>query len=245
MNRLSDAWFEFKGISSKNMGIKMLEMPKRSVAYLKGKYRQVAGMDGNYFLTDGTYENAEISFSFDLVDRSKGAQVDAWLAGIGTLRFSDEPDRQYVKAVLGRASNRRNTTKHLDGQTYSVVFTAHPFKRSYPEPEEREIYESGTTINNPGTAPSEPRIKITGSGDFSLTIGMETMFFSGVSDGGIIVDTELKDALTYDGTLLATDNASGDFIRIQPGTNVVSWLVEEGEGNEVTGITILPRWRWK
>ena len=111
-----------------------------------------------------------------------------------------------------------------------------------PEAEPFTISASGESFTNPGTAPSLPRVKITGSGDFSVSIGMETLFFSGVSGGGIIVDSELMDALTYDGELLANDRVSGTPFQIQTGVNVVSWLAESG--SSVTAVEILPRWRY-
>jgi phage-related protein len=66
------------------------------------------------------------------------------------------------------------------------------------------------------------------------------MFFNDV-DGGIIVDTELMDAFTEDGAALANDHVSGQFFRIAPGRNVVSWQAEDG--SSVSSVSILPRWR--
>ena len=85
------------------------------------------------------------------------------------------------------------------------------------------------------------------------TIGGETIYFEGVSDGGIIVDSELMDALSYDGTALANDKISGQPWLLQPGSLTVSWDfdpdgVDEATGdllnNSVTSVEILPRWRW-
>ena len=223
------------------MGVKMLEMPKRGLPFLRGRYQAVSGMDGGAFITDGTYENIEVSFSFDVTDRDSVPAVDAWLAGAGPLIFSDEPDRAY-DARLNKAFNRRAISKRLDGQRYAVAFTCAPFKRQYPAPEAIELTAAGTIVN-PGSAPSQPRVTIAGSGDFSVTIGLETLFFSDVSGGGIIVDSELMDAFSYDGTELANDHFSGQPFQILPGSNNVSWTVEDG--SSISKITILPRWRWR
>ena len=129
-----------------------------------------------------------------------------------------------------------------------MVFSCQPFARLWPEAEPIEITSSGTPLRNPGTAPSLPRIEIIGSGDFSLTIGMQTMFFIGV-ESGIIVDSELLDALTLDGSLLANGKIDGDFFEIPPGESVVQWLEggideeDESTPGSIEKVTITPRWR--
>ena len=136
------------------------------------------------------------------------------------------------------------------GQRFTVAWTCAPHRRLYPDAEPITITSSGTAIDNPGTAAALPRVEITGNGDFSITIGMQTAFFRGV-EGGIIVDSELGDALTTDGAQLANDRMDGELYAIQPGTNVVSWLTggEDEDGNATTGsvsqVRITPRWRYR
>ena len=166
----------------------------------------------------------------------------AWLTGSGPLRFSWAEDRAY-DARAAKSSDAAQVSPDADPlMEFDVTFTCQPFRRLVPEAAPFTISSSGESFTNPGTAPSLPRVKITGSGDFSVSIGMETLFFSGVSGGGIIVDSELMDALTYDGELLANDRVSGTPFQIQPGVNVVSWLAESG--SSVTAVEILPRWRY-
>lgn len=241
MKRLNEAWFRFGGVDSTDMGVTMVEMPKRSLPTLKGRFRTVSGQDGEQLVSDGTYENVELSFAFDVRNRDDVSAVDGWLTGTGRIRFSDEEDREY-QVLRIKSLSRSSITKHLDGQRYKATLTCHPFKYGWPYAKAKEFTTSGGKLTNPGTAPSKPRVKITGSGDFSVSIGLETLFFSNVSGGGIIVDSELMDAFTYDGANLANDNVSGQFWAIRPGVNFVTWVVEEGS---VSKVEILPRWRWK
>lgn len=241
MKRHSEAWFEFGGIKNTELGVEMISMPARNLPIQRGKSYCVSGRSGMLWRSDGAYDNVEISLEFIVPDEVNIIAVNGWLSGSGLLRFSDEPEYAY-EARISRNFKRQSVTPRMTAQRYAVTFTCHPFRLLYPEADAFTISASGSTFNNPGTAPSKPRLKITGSGDFSVTIGMETLFFSGVTDGGIIVDSQLMDALTYDGALLANDRISGMPWTLQPGWNVVSWLTETG--SYVSGIEITPRWRY-
>ena len=250
MNRLTEVWFEFNGIQSNEMGVLMTEMPKRGLAFERGKHMSVAGRSGSVFISDGAYDNIDVSLTFDVRDGSDVPRIDAWLSGAGALRFSDEPDKAY-DARISKGLSRKSVMRRFDAQRYSVTFTCHPFKRAYPEPGEITVTTSGTIITNPGTAPASPCVRIAGKGAFTVTIGTNTMWFENVENGGIVIDSELMDVLTYDGESLANDHAGGQPWTLKPGANIVSWSVDTTETsggvqlNDITSVSILPRWRWK
>lgn len=119
--------------------------------------------------------------------------------------------------------------------TVPVVFK--PFRRISPDAADITITSSGTTITNPGTVYSLPRVKITGSGEATVNIGSDSVHFDSIPSGGIIVDSELMDAFNSSGTQLLNDLMDGEPWRIPTGTSLVSW-----EGS-VTKVIIEPRWR--
>ncbi len=249
MNKLTTAWFEYKNVRSDSLGILLTEMPKRTVAARQITRWKVAGRSGRIRISDDSYDDISVQLSFDARDESKLRQVDAWLTGSGLLRFSDEDELVY-DACIEAAPARQSIRPRFGGQRYTVKFICAPFKSLYTPAADIEKTASGSFFDNPGTAPAPSRVKIAGSGCFSVTIGMQTMFFRNVSGGGVIVDREIGDVLTYDGTLLANDWASGELFEIQPGRNYVSWLTGglDDEGNTVSGsvsnVTIEPRWRY-
>lgn len=242
MARLNSEWFEFAGIKSTDMGVRMMDPHVRGRGEWRGKSLTASGRSGDYWRTDGAYETITIKRQL----RVPGSQLDsvaAWLTGSGRLRFSYQGDRAY-DARISKAIEFKRTVPGTDPLfDCDVTFVLQPFARLYPEAENIVITASGTAIpgGNPGTAPSLPRVKITGSGDFSLTIGIETIFFSDVTDG-IIVDSERMDALSYDGLTLANDHMGGTPFSIQPGYNVVSWMLEDGAS--ISKVEITPRWRY-
>lgn len=248
MKRLTEAWFEFKGIRSDDMGIFIKQMPVRSAPGRNITRKAVAGRNGTLQYGALTFKDVTIRLECDLRDESRLSSVLAWLTGDGPLRFSDEPDMAY-DASIDKEFSRSSIQPRMTGQRFTVTWTAQPFKRLYPEAEQIIITTAGT-IDNPGTAPSLPRVEIRGSGDFSVTIGMQTVRFTDVDGGGIIIDSELGDALTLDGAQLANDKMDGELIKIQPGFNGISWIAggEDDEGNAVVGVVtaviITPRWRY-
>lgn len=235
MRRLTEAWFEFAGVDSRDMGILIRQMPIRYQPGRNYTHKKVSGRNGTTRLGDGSYNDVTVRIECDLHDASRMADVAAWLTGDGFLRFSDEPDMMY-SASIEKEFSRASIIPRMAGQRFTVLWTCHPYRYIYPEAAVITVSASDPVVSNPGTAPSDPMYKITGSGDFSVTVNGDVLYFTDITDG-IIVDAELMDALTYDGALLANDKMSGKPPQLLPGLNVVSW-----SGN-VSKIEITPRWR--
>ena len=246
MARINPSWFEFNDIRSDSLDVRLMDVHSFARGEARGTRETAAGRSGEIWLGDGAFETFEIL----RVCRAPAArlrEISAWLRGEGRLRFSGEPGAMYDARVADQIEYRRVIPGMAALFEFSVTFVCHPFPRLWPEAEPIAITASGTPISNPGAAPALPRVEIVGSGDFSLTIGMQTLFFTGV-EGGIIVDSELGDALTPDAALLANDRINGELFAIQPGYNVVSWLAGGADGDpdspgSVERVVITPRWR--
>ena len=94
---------------------------------------------------------------------------------------------------------------------------------------------SGTTITNPGSVYSEPKITLTGSGDITLMVGTTIVELMDIS-GSIVIDSALQEA--YIGNTLMNDHMCGDFPVLKPGQNAVSW------SGTVTRVVVKPNWRF-
>lgn len=238
MKRMTEAWFKFKGIDSRDMGVWLKQMPLR---YMPGRNitrKRVSGMDGSFIYGDNTFNDVKVQIECDVRDETKIADVAAWLTGKGELVFSDEPNLAY-DASIEKEYSRASITPRLTGQRFTVMWTCHPFRRMIPEANPIAL-TTADTINNPGTIYSLPKITITGNGDFSLSINTQTMFMTGVQ-GGIVLDSEKMDAFDLNEALTTNDRAYGEFFRMQPGANIISWMTESG--SSVTSVKIVPRWR--
>lgn len=248
MNKLTEAWFEFKGVKSSTIGLYVTQMPARELPTLDVSFHKVSGKSGRIRISDGSYEDIQITIQFKMLDVSNWDSAVNLLRGAGKLRFSDAQLYDY-DAVVSEPPTMQYEIHRFDTQVFSVTFNCHPFKTLHTPASDITVTTTNTNITNPGTAPALPRVKVTGSGSFSLSIGAQLMFFQNVTSG-IIIDSELGDVLTYDGSLLANDKASGDLYEIQPGSNTVSWTLggTDEQGNTVSGsissVVITPRWRY-
>ena len=249
MRYMNTSWFEFNGKKSTDMDVRLTDVHLFSRGEARGEQKTVAGRSGYVWLGDGATEAFEIKRTCR-APSTRLRQISAWLSGAGGLRFSQEENAMYDARVVKAIEYKRVIPGMNPLFEFSVTFSCQPFPRIWPEAAPVEITASGTELRNPGTAPALPMIEIIGSGDFALTIGMQTLAFTGV-EGGIIVDSELGDALTADGALLANDRIDGELFQIQPGLNVVSWLLggtdEENDADtpgSIEKVTITPRWRY-
>lgn len=241
MARVNNGWLEFAGRKSTEFGARLMDPIRYIRPGMRGTAHEAAGLSGDLWQTDNAYDTVDLkrNLRFKL---SRLEEVSAWLTGAGLLRFSWAENRAYEARAVKAVSMKQVSVGDDPLIEGNFVFACQPFRRLYPEAGAFTISASNEQFSNPGTAPARPRVKISGSGNFSVTIGMETLFFTGVDGGGIIVDSELMDALTYDGALLANDKMSGTPWQIMPGLNAVLW--ETGDGGRVDDIEILPRWRY-
>lgn len=232
--------FTWNGQSSDDHGVCVKSLP---FLYTPGERFEscvIPGRDGVLRIPDGGME--EIALLVDCylpyeqgVTVSDMRTIREWLRGEGWFTQSDLPGRAF-KAKITDAIAFQPWVDGFADRLFSITLYAEPYQYHYPEAEKIVLTAAGT-VSNPGTAHSLPRIAITGSGDFTVSIGGTYMEFSGVS-GGVIVDSERMDVLAQDGLTLANSCAAmAEFPKLQPGPNAVSWT------GGVTKMEILPRWR--
>lgn len=240
MQRIKKAWFSFNGRRSDELGIELAKMPTRGMSAERGTSHMIPGRTGAVWSPDGGSDDIEVKIEC-YVPSGDIAAAARWFRGSGQLVISDEPDRAYEARIV-KGFTRSNPFPRFTAQMFTIVFTCNPVRYLYPRADTIDVTKSGTKLDVRGTAPAQPRVTIRGKGDFSVTIGMRTMFFTGITDG-IIVDSELMDALSLDGAQLLNNHASGDFYELDPyGSNVVSWSLASGA--RIDSVKVTPRWRY-
>lgn len=216
------------------MGLWLLAMPNRPIAARKGRIQSVPGRSGGIWLEEGGHEDVQIETRCMLKDGRDGERVRVWLSGSGWLIFSDEADRAW-RAHSVREMGVAAVLEGYGEKIVQIVFDCAPYRYAYPQ-EEPVVLTAAGNVNNGGSVQSEPRIKVTASGAFTLTVNGCLMEFTG---GSVIVDSELRDCLNADGLTLANDRATlGEFPVLAPGNNAVSWT------GSVTKVEILRRVRY-
>lgn len=182
---------------------------------------QVEGRSGNLIINKGTYPDKKIPFTFTVL--SPQIEIDferiyEWLTEIEDNRLIfGRNDRCYKvkKVILGNIQKEFRTIGEFD-----VTFLCEPFTEDLDKTV-HEITTSGFKINYNGNAPGDTLIKVYGSGNIQLTINSETMQINNVSNY-IEIDSELMQVRNQDKTS-KDDDASGDFILLEKGENVISY----------------------
>lgn len=147
------------------------------------------------------------------------------------LSFNNEPGFIYRAAFLSAFKVNRNYNEF----TQTLSFNMMPFKyiksgQSY------QTITTGVKLNNTGTIPAKPVIKITGSGDCTAQIGSKSVSLKGI-DGGIIMDTDSQLCTNLASTRTQFDKMYGDFMTIPTGNQTVTIT-----GKNITKVEVKPRW---
>lgn len=230
---IHEAWFTFKGIDSREMGVIVTAMPETVRAERRIESITVAGRNGSLHTDEGVYESYDRTMECALIKRAKLDEITAWLVGSGGMTFSTELDKVYRVTIANKISIAQMMRVF---QKFQVVMDTQPFKYSVNAAGDVLELTAPTTIRNSGTVYSEPIITVYGSGDITLTINGADFPLYGVQES-ITIDSEMMEVFKED------TNQNGkygdvEFPRFEVGKNEISWT-----GN-VSKIKIQPRWRW-
>ena len=238
-------WFEWNGVRCTTLGIHVLEQPPITLPSERVTFTDVLGRSGALTFLEGTdvYDDITLTANCYIADPARIPEIAAYLRGEGTVTFANRPGGYYYARIV----NQISFEKILRGNpqcTFSVNFRCKPF---WYKAGVEDMTFTGTSnpLTNPGTVHSQPKITVEGSGDVALTVGGQIMRLTDIEEG-IVLDTELQDALDLEGTQLLNDHVSGDFLTLPPGESVLAWLAFEGNENPgtVSKITVSPRWRY-
>ena len=237
-------WFFWNGERCDQYGIRALELPPVTLAEERVDFETVAGRSGSLAMLEGeeVYEDMTLNCTCVLMDRRRLDDAAAWLRGSGRVTFANRPGGWYEARIV----NQIELTKVIaarEPMTFTLSFRAQPWFY-LREAEDIEITGTAHTLQNPGNLPSAPRIAVYGSGDVGLTLGGQLVRLTDL-DGGIVLDTELQDALDLEGARLLNGQMDGDFMVIPTGLSQLAWISDDENDNPgyVTKIVVTPRWR--
>lgn len=230
---IHEAWFTFKGIDSRDMGIIVTAMPETIRSERRMESITIAGRNGTLHTDEEVYESYDRTMECAIKKRAMLDEIAAWLVGSGEMQFSTEPDKVYRVTIANKISIAQMMRKF---QKFMVTMDTQPFKyRANPLRDDLEL-TAPTIIRNSGTVYSEPIITVYGSGDITLSINDVDYPLYGVSEY-ITIDSEMMEV--FKENMNQNSKYGGEtFPRFEVGENAISWT-----GN-VTKIEIQPRLRW-
>lgn len=226
-------WFEWNGVKCTEYGIVVSELPPITMPTERVEYISVPGRSGSLTKLEGedVYEDLVLSAKCFVENEDKIADIMRWLKGSGKVVFANRQGGFYY----ARVSNQIPFEKILRGRayrTFAVNFRCKPFW--YADEDVIEMNGSGAVMNE-GSVYSEPVITVRGSGDGELLIGSYIVKLTGL-DGSMTIDSELQEA--YSAEVSCNEQMSGEFPRLSPGLNGVSWT------GGITGVTIRKNTRY-
>lgn len=225
----------WKGVNSNTIpGLLIQELPSISKPPMRYNTINVDGRDGEIIqeLGYGSYEKVllvGLAKSFDI------DQVIKYFSGSGDLVLSNESDKFYKAKILEQIDYERL----LKFRTASVIFRVEPYKYKLSETETDVSITSqeSVSVTNNGLEVSKPLITLYGSGEITFTLNTIDIFTIDIgNDGSVVIDSDDENA--YLGSVLKNRNMTGEFPKLQPGENTITWT------GSLTRIKINPRSRW-
>lgn len=245
MSRVTECWFEWGGVNCETKGLRLMELPTRETAVKSGEMVNVPGRSGYVWIPQGkAYNDVGITMDCRTLEDADRNAIAAWLLDghEDWLRFSDEPTVAYRARVLAKAQRSSLLTAH-HFQHYPVTFDCQPWRYLWPQRSAVTVTTSGGGVANQGTATSAPLIRVNCTGDLTLLVGSCMI---GITDGSVIIDSELGLCFETDGITLANSRVSisggqldNGFPGLESGTNYISWELETGA--TMTSVVVTPR----
>lgn len=230
---IHEAWFTFKGIDSRQMGVIVTAMPETVRPERRVESITIAGRHGSLHTDEGVYESYDRTMECAIKKRAKLDEIAAWLVGSGEMIFSTEPDKVYKVMIANKISIAQMMRTF---QKFMVTMDTQPFKYSVNAYGDTLELTTPTKIKGSGTVYSEPIITVYGSGDITLKINDADYPLYNVEES-ITIDSEMMEV--FKGDANQNSKYGGEaFPRLEVGENTVSWT------GSVEKVVIEPKWRW-
>lgn len=190
---------------------------------------EIAGRDGALLVDNQRLKPVEQAFPFVVKPKGKklsqvASELSDWLGAKGYQDFEKSWDSDYVYRATYLETFELDEVISQFGRV-QLAFLFHPIK--YLKSEQQEItVTNGQTIVNKGNVPSNPIIKLTGSGDTTLTINGRQTKLKGIQ-GELIWNAERK--LVYKGNftsqwgVVVAEQGQYNAPMLDVGANVISW----------------------
>ncbi len=205
----------WKGRNLKDLGIIVESTPKISKAKKKINVFEIPGRNGFLSEDEGVYEDFSISIDCHIKENVNIDEICEFLDGYGTLSFDNR--KQYTAII----NNSIPFEKVLMFKKFIIQFLVNPICEEI-EARKLLVQSSPCTLEiNDTYYYIEPVIKLTCSGDISITINENTFYLEG-TNGSYTLDCKNK-LISING-LNAANIMIGDFPRLLKGNNLISYI---------------------
>lgn len=233
-------YFYFNGFRSTDKGLTIEKCPSVSTGQRVVNKVSVPGRSGDLVIDTGAYGNYTQPYEIWFKDKRRGTtraarDIAQWLlSGTGYLQLEDTYDPEVFRLAMFTGPLDVENWMLMAGRA-TLEFDCQP-QRWLKGGQNPISVESGQRLFN-AWQPALPLIRVTGTGNGSLTVGGSTFTISDMP-GAITLDSETQDAYTGDPYVNLNNNVkvSGGYPVLQAGETAVSF------SGGITAVQITPRW---
>lgn len=242
--RVSEAWLEFGGVRSTDIGVLMREEPVITAPVMRvTSNTAVPGRSGKLIITDGCFEPVTVTVKLITAENANMQAVRSWLCGYGDLVLGDMPGYKFVNAHIVKdfkyQYKMRSTCAEIE-----VAWQCDPFREMVNEP--RVITtRSGYRFAGMGGMTAHPTVVIEGmASDVTVSINGMEMSVALENNIPLYIDCDNKLAYKYNALgemVYAGDQVEltgGDWYELTPDSNSITF------GTGVDRVTLIPHWRY-
>lgn len=216
-------------------GLLITDIPPITKPKMRTNTTKIDGRDGD-IIDELGYESYTKTIRVGLTRNYDVDQVIKYFTGTGKLTISNEPDKYYI----ARITDKIDFEKLIRFKTASIKFYVQPFKylKDEPKVELNVTSQQSLQVRNQGLEISKPIITLEGSGSIIISLNGANQFTYTFPSGEskVIIDSTEEEA--YLNGEFKNRNMHGEFIKLEPGQNTISWT------GTLTKISVDPRSRW-
>lgn len=231
-------YFKFNGIKSLDERLLITHKNTYKGAARDLTFQSIPGRSGDLLIDNRRYKNVKITYDVTALGDKReipeiARRVKNWLLSeVGYFKLFDTYDPKYFRVAAYQDEFDLEQELPEVGSS-SISFNCKPLRYSR-EGQKSIILSSAATVRNPERFTASPYIKITGSGDITLSVNENAFVFKDIEDY-IEIDSEIMQAFRGD----QSENVkmyTPTFPAFVKGKNDVSW------SGSVTSVEIIPRW---
>lgn len=235
--------FIINGQDSSTYGLFFQERPDIRLARRKIEAQAIYGHDGVVLFDDPSYEEVEYEWSWLMAHtpgrslESNRLQIHEWFNNQLYAKIIPyfDPTKIWEVRLIDEVSffNWHFMGEH---QVVKLKVSVKPYKKLVAN--DPISFTTSRSIENKTKYSALPIIKLTGSGDVTLTVNSKNFVIKNITDH-IFIDCELEHAYRQNGTVLMNENAKVDisvFPKLNPGFNSITT-------SKSMSVEIVPNWR--
>ena len=244
---LKPGHFMVNGVNSwTSNGLKVLiqNRPELQTPKRKREFKSPLGVSGDLVFDENAYEPTPLKLELliegkteqDVINNRDKLYMMFNSPGYASFTPYFDPNKQYN--VICTDPPTFISKWWMNGnQTAEMELMVQPYKYFLGVVD--TVLTTAGNISNPYAIPSQPLIKIEGTGDVVLKVNGISHSIKAI-EGHIYIDSELFGSYRKSGSVITNDNSKTYFREypiLKPGNNLIEWT------GSVTKVTISPRWR--